>query len=77
MSILLATRDTELTNRCRRAVSAEHHLDVADTIPGLCAGIGTSTPSVILVDAELLDPPIEHQRRLGTIQTEDRNLLDS
>lgn len=61
MSILLATRDTELINRCRRAVSAEHHLDVADGVVGLLARIKASSPSVILLDGELLDPPIEQQ----------------
>ena len=61
MSILLATRDPELINRCRRAVSAEHHLDVADGVVGLLARIKASSPSVILLDGELLDPPIEQQ----------------
>lgn len=61
MSILLATRDPELTNRCRRAVSAEHHLDVVDGVIGLAAKIKASLPSVILLDGVLLDSPIEQQ----------------
>jgi DNA-binding NarL/FixJ family response regulator len=61
MSILLATRDAELVNRCSRAVSAEHQLDVTDSLAGLSAGIRSQAPSVILVDAELLDRPIERQ----------------
>lgn len=61
MSILLATRDPELINRCRRAVSAEHHLDVADGVVGLPAKIKASLPSVILLDGAVLDIPIEQQ----------------
>ena len=61
MSILLATRDPELINRCRRAVSAEHHLDVVDGVIGLPAKIKASLPSVILLDAVVLDSPIEQQ----------------
>jgi two-component system NarL family response regulator len=61
MSILLATRDPELINRCRRAVSAEHHLDVVDGIVGLPAKIKASSPSVILLDGAVLDTPIEQQ----------------
>ena len=63
MSILLATRDTELANRCRRAVSAEHEFEVADDVTALSDKIRTLTPSVILVDAELLDLPIDRQVR--------------
>lgn len=61
MSILLATRDPELINRCRRAVSAEHHLDVVDGVIGLATKIKSSLPSVILLDGVLLDSPIEQQ----------------
>ena len=63
MSILLATRDTELASRCRRAVSAEHELEVADEVTALSDKIRTLSPSVILVDAALLDPPIDRQVR--------------
>jgi DNA-binding NarL/FixJ family response regulator len=61
MSILLATRDPELVNRCRRAASAEHHFDVVDGVIGVSAKIKVSAPGVILLDGELLDPPIEQQ----------------
>jgi len=61
MSILLATRDAELANRCRRAVSAEHQFEVADTVTALSGKIRTLAPSVIIVDAELLDHPIDRQ----------------
>jgi DNA-binding NarL/FixJ family response regulator len=63
MSILLATRDPELIVRCRRAVSAEHHFDVVDSVIGLPAKIKASLYAVILLDGELLDPPIEQQAR--------------
>ena len=61
MSILLATRDTELANRCRRAVSAEHQLEIADSMAALPDKIRTLAPAVILMDAELLDRPIDRQ----------------
>lgn len=61
MSILLTTRDAELVGRCQRAVSAEHQLDVVETVPALQARIRTSAPSVILLDSELLDRPIDRQ----------------
>lgn len=61
MSILLATRDAELLNRCRRAVSADYQLEAVDSVPGLFDRIRASSPSVILVDAELLDRPIDRQ----------------
>lgn len=61
MSILLATRDPELLSRCRRAVSAEHQLDVADGVDGLLADIAASAPAVVLVDAEMFERPLERQ----------------
>jgi DNA-binding NarL/FixJ family response regulator len=61
MSILLATRDAEVFNRCQRAVSAEHQLEVADTLPALAEKVKALSPSVILVDSQLLDQPIDQQ----------------
>lgn len=61
MSILLATRDAELANRCRRAVSAEHQFEIAANVTALSGKIKALAPTVILVDAELLDPPIDRQ----------------
>ena len=61
MSILLATRDAELAARCRRAVSAEHELEVVEHVTALSGKIRALAPSVILVDAELLDAPIDRQ----------------
>ena len=61
MSILLATRDTELVSRCRRAVSAEHPLEVVEDITELQRRISAALPEVILLDGELLEKPIERQ----------------
>ena len=61
MSILLATRDSELASRARRAVSAEHDLEVVDSALALPPRIRSFSPQVILLDADLLEPPIERQ----------------
>lgn len=61
MSILLATRDTELASRARRAVSAEHHVEVIESAAGLPGRVRSSAPAVILLDANLLEPPIDRQ----------------
>jgi len=61
MSILLATRDNELASRARRAVSAEHAVEVVESIAALMPRIHASPSTVILVDGELLAPPIERQ----------------
>jgi two-component system NarL family response regulator len=61
MAILIATRDTELEHRCRRAASAEHELELVTTIPALSERIGASEPSAVLLDSELLEKPLERQ----------------
>jgi two-component system nitrate/nitrite response regulator NarL len=61
MSILLATRDAELVERCRRAASAEHQVDLADSVPRLYSRMRETSPAVILVDSELLDRPIDRE----------------
>ena len=61
MAILIATRDTELEHRCRRAASAEHELELVTSIPALSERIGASEPSAILLDSELLEKPLERQ----------------
>lgn len=61
MSILLATCDTELANRCRRAVSAEHQFEITGSVSGLSGKIRALSPTVVLVDAELLDAPVDRQ----------------
>jgi len=61
MSILLAAQDPELIGRCRRAVSAEHQFEVSADIAGLTDKIGALAPIVVLLDAALLERPIERQ----------------
>lgn len=61
MTILLAAQDPELIGRCRRAVSAEHQLEVAGGMPGLEERIGAAGPAVVILDARLLQRPIERQ----------------
>jgi len=76
MSILLATRDGELENRCRRAVSAEHQLDVVDGIPALSVKARSLGPAVILVDADLLERPIDRQvREIVSLSTASRVIV--
>ncbi|MBI2754441.1 MAG: response regulator transcription factor [Betaproteobacteria bacterium] len=61
MPILIATRDPELENRCRRAASAEHELETADSVPAATGRIVARAPSAVLLDSELLERPIERQ----------------
>lgn len=61
MAILIATRDTELEHRCRRAASAEHELELVSSISALGERIGASEPAAILLDSELLEKPLERQ----------------
>lgn len=61
MSILIATRDAELENRCRRAASAEHELELAASVEALTERIAAREPSAVLLDSELLEKPLERQ----------------
>ena len=61
MAILIATRDSELENRCRRAASAEHELEVASSVESLAERIMAREPAAVLLDSELLARPIERQ----------------
>lgn len=61
MSILLAAQDAELIGRCRRAVSAEHQLEVTGDVSALGGRIGAVNPAVVLLDAGLLQRPIDRQ----------------
>jgi len=61
MAILIATRDGELEQRCRRAASAEHELQLAKSIEDLQARIEAREPAAVLLDSELLERPIERQ----------------
>ena len=56
MSVVLVTRDHELEERCRRAVSAEHQFGVADSVPALLKG---AKPEVALLDALMVESPVE------------------
>jgi len=61
MAILIATRDTELEHRCRRAASAEHELELVTSAAALKERIAGREPTAILLDSELLEKPIERQ----------------
>lgn len=61
MSILLVSRDPELIERCRRAVSAEHQLEVRGDVLALEARAGAAATGVVVLDAALLQPPIDRQ----------------
>ena len=61
MAILIATRDAELEQRCRRAASAEHELELVTGVDALNERIAAREPSAILLDSELLDKPLERQ----------------
>jgi len=61
MPILIATLDPDLENRCRRAASAEHELEVANSVEAVTERILARAPNAILLDSELLERPIERQ----------------
>ncbi len=61
MSILLATRDRELEERCRRAASADYSIDVVTSVDALSARLAASKPEAVLVDGALLAAPIENE----------------
>jgi hypothetical protein len=61
MAILIATRDSELEQRCRRAASAEHELELVTSAAALNERIAAREPTAVLIDSELLDKPLERQ----------------
>jgi DNA-binding NarL/FixJ family response regulator len=61
MAILIATRDSELEQRCRRAASAEHELELVTSIAALTERIAAREPTAVLLDSELLEKPLERQ----------------
>ena len=61
MAILLATRDDDLVGRCRRAVSAEHQLDVVDGVAHVVVKMRSQAPSVVILDSALMGRPLEHE----------------
>jgi len=60
MSILLATGDRELEERCRRAASADYSIEVVKDLAALHARIGAVRPEVVLLDGEMVPQPREH-----------------
>ena len=68
MSILLATRDKDLEERCRRAVSADYSIEVATSGKALNTRMVASKPEVVLVDGMLFTPPLEVE--IGQIVTQ-------
>jgi two-component system NarL family response regulator len=61
MAILLVTRDADVASRCRRAVSAEHQLEVVDAATHIVAKLRTLAPVVLILDSEALTQPIDHE----------------
>lgn len=61
MAILLATQDKELVERCSRAASAEHLIEVAATLDALIARLGAAMHEIVLVDGEIVTAPREQQ----------------
>jgi hypothetical protein len=61
MAIFLATRDAEVTARCRRAVSAEHQLEVVEGVDQLVAKIRALPPSIVILDSAVANPPLERE----------------
>lgn len=61
MAILLATQDKELVERCSRAASAEHLIEVAATLDALIARLGAAMHEIVLVDGDIVAAPREQQ----------------
>jgi DNA-binding NarL/FixJ family response regulator len=59
MSLLLATRDKDLEDRCRRAASADYSIEVATSLAALHARIAAAGPEVVLLDGAMLGAPLE------------------
>lgn len=59
MSLLLATRDKDLEDRCRRAASADYSIEVATSVAALHARIAAAGPEVVLLDGAMLGAPLE------------------
>lgn len=61
MAILIATRDPELEQRCRRAASAEHEMELAGSVADVRARLQSRESAAVLLDSELLERPIDRQ----------------
>jgi two-component system nitrate/nitrite response regulator NarL len=67
MAILLVTRDKDVEDRCRRAASAEHMIEVVASVDALLDKLAATAPDVVLIDGEPLTKPIDrHIARLVT-----------
>jgi two-component system NarL family response regulator len=60
MAILLVTRDADVASRCRRAVSAEHHLEVVDAAAQIVTKHHALAPAAVILDSQVLEAPIDH-----------------
>jgi two-component system, NarL family, nitrate/nitrite response regulator NarL len=70
MSIVLASRDAELISRCRRTFSAEHQLDVVESVIALNQTVVLLKPTVLFLDSTMLEKPLE--RGVSSIVTASR-----
>ncbi len=61
MSLLLATHDKELEERCRRAASADYSIELVASPEAVSARLAGSKPEVVLLDGLLLGVPIESE----------------
>ena len=61
MAILLVTRDADVASRCRRAVSAEHQLEVVDAAAHIVAKLRTLAPVVVILDSQALAAPVDQE----------------
>lgn len=61
MAILIATLDSELEQRCRRAASAEHEMELAGSVADVRTRLQAREPAAVLLDSELLERPIDRQ----------------
>lgn len=59
MSIVLASNDADLISRCRRTFSAEHQVDVVESVFALNQTLAFLKPSVLFMDSLMLDKPLE------------------
>lgn len=61
MAILIATLDSELEQRCRRAASAEHEMELAGSVADVRTRLQSRELAAVLLDSELLERPIDRQ----------------
>lgn len=59
MSILLATNDRDLEDRCRRAASADYSIEVVSSVQAVMARLAGAQPEVVLLDGAIMAAPLE------------------